>query len=153
MKHFFSSPKLNLYWNRAWNYAFWDHQMQTFVRQGTAPLQQTKIIYLYRFWPKKGLKFGIFCTPIVEFSYASPCNPQNSCPKSLLYTDKFNLLIWAWNYACFLTKYKFSYTRGRCLGPCQGLSPGSHQGFYRRAWTLLMGSCASHLMFLSPSNS
>ena len=33
------------------------------------------------------------------------------------------------------------------LDPCQGLAPGPHQGSYRRAWTLLMGSCASHLCF------
>ena len=49
--------------------------MQNAPRQGAAPLQYSKIIYLYTFRPKKGLKFDIFSSPIVEFSYARGAAP------------------------------------------------------------------------------
>ena len=40
------------------------------------PYNRQKSYTYIHFDPKKGLKFGIFSTPIVEFFYASPCNPQ-----------------------------------------------------------------------------
>ena len=55
-----SSLKLNLDWKRAWRYAFWDYQMQNFLRQGAASLQHKKSYTLIHFDPKKSLKFGIF---------------------------------------------------------------------------------------------
>ena len=36
-----------------------------------APLPHTKFIYLYILTPQKDLKFGIFSSLIVEFSYAN----------------------------------------------------------------------------------
>ena len=52
--------------------------MQNFLRQGAASLQHPKFIHLYTFRPKKGLKFGIFSSPIIEFSYA-----RGRCPGPL----------------------------------------------------------------------
>ena len=48
--------------------------MQSFLRQGAAPLQHPKITYLHTFRPKKGPKFGIFSSQILEFSYATNLN-------------------------------------------------------------------------------
>ena len=55
---------------------------------GDALLQHTKFIYLYILTPppKEDLKFGIFSSLIVEFSYA------NNLPK-LIYTYKSKLCI------------------------------------------------------------
>ena len=86
-----------------------------------APLQHSKFIYLYTFRPKKGLKFDFFNLPIVAFSYAKRRYLLAS-PKS--YTYKFKLL----NYAFYLTKYQFLYTRGAALDPCQWFVPRPHRG-------------------------
>ena len=90
--------------------------MQYFLRQGAAPLQHPKIIYIINGPKKKGLKFGIFSSPIVEFSYA-----RGRCPLPTsnyihwqIQTTKGLAII---QFSSPNRAYKFSYTRGCCLGP------------------------------------
>ena len=59
--------------------------MQKFL---TGFLLTTHKIHTYTFWPKKGLKFGIFSSLIVEFSYTR----ESLQPPKLIYTYKSKLL-------------------------------------------------------------
>ena len=87
--------------------------MQKFLRG--CPLTTHKIHILIHFDPQKDLKFRLFSSLIIEFSYAN--NPQNE------YTRTNLNYLRAWDYAFYLTKNKFSYTRGRCLGPLSRVFP------------------------------
>ena len=141
-------------------------QMQNFLRQGLPPYnaqnsytyihldkktKQNKIKQNKKKQKKKGAEIFIFSTPIVAFSYARGRFPL-ATPKS--YTLKILNYLRAWNYAFYLTKYKF-FLHKQVLPwtPVKGFSPGPHPGALRRAWPPLVGFCALHSMFLPPSNS
>ena len=115
------------------------------------PLQHQKIIYTYR--PKKGLKFGIFSSPIIKFVTqwgAVTLQPPKSY-RPTVFTNlnlKWSLKLWAWIYEFCLTKYNSFYTRGRCLGPLsRALTLDPTRGPYRHALTPLVGSCTSCSIF------
>ena len=109
--------------------------MQKFL---TGFLLTTHKIHTYTFWPKKGLKCGIFSSLIVEVSYTrGPLQP----PK-LIYTNKSKLLKGL--KLCILPhKKKKSYTRGRCLGPLSRAFPldpirGPIGGPWPHSWVLAL---------------
>ena len=57
-----------------------------FLGKGLPPYN-TQNSYTYIYLDQKGLKFGIFCTPIAEFSYARERCPL-ATPKSYTLTNK-----------------------------------------------------------------
>ena len=117
--------------------------MQKFLRG--CPLTTHKIHILIHFDTKRDMKFGINSSLIVEFSYTRGALQ----PPKLIYTykSKLKLCILPYQIQTFLHKGALPWT------PVKGFPPGPHQGPYSWTWTPIMGSCASHLMFLPPINS
>ena len=87
--------------------------MQNYLRIG-APRYNTQKSYTYIHVDQKMPKFGIFSSPIVQFSYAAPLQHPNHTLFKLLKGLK----------SCILPhQIQISYTKGRCLVPLSRALP------------------------------
>ena len=142
----FSSPKLNLDWKGPEIMHFEITKCKIFLGKGLPPYNIQKSYTYIHLDQRAGLKFDIFSSPIIECYYS-----RGRCPLATLKSNTLTNLKYlrTWNYAFYLTKYKFSYTRGCCLGPLSRALPldptrGSIGGPGPHSWVLaLWAQCFS----------